>query len=203
MSLQLCLTEKPKTKADTARSPKTPRSPRHREAQLPPSRRSRNGGFRPRLSLPDAQYPLNINTLHSSRATQCDVLTARCPVFNRTALRVRRNRRTLLVSRDLPRASTVCRVEMWCGGVRLGISVSGPFGCRCLTSLAMAPFPHPAHQTGRAVFRHPAFGQGFTTSAASHVRPRTVGVRSVEAGIIPASGADSGHRTVSFHYPAP
>ena len=95
------------------------------------------------------------------------------------------------------------RVEMWCGGVRLGISVSGPFGCRCLTSLAMAPFPHPAHQTGRAVFRHPAFGQGFTTSAASHVRPRTVGVRSVEAGIIPASGADSGHRTVSFHYPAP
>ena len=42
---------------------------------------------------------------------------------------------------------------MWCGGVRLGISVSGPFGCRCLTSLAMAPFPHPAHQTGRAVFR--------------------------------------------------
>src|SRR5208337_2023748 len=23
-----------------------------------------------------------------------------------------------------------------------------------------APFPHPAHQTGRADFRHPAFGQG-------------------------------------------
>ena len=51
---------------------------------------------------------------------------------------------------------------MWRGGFRLGISVSGPFGCRCLTSLAMAPFPHPAHQTGRAVFRHPAFGQGCT-----------------------------------------
>jgi hypothetical protein len=41
-----------------------------------------------------------------------------------------------------------CRVEMWRGDVRLGISGSGPFGCRCLTSLAMAPFPHPAHQTG-------------------------------------------------------
>ncbi len=26
---------------------------------------------------------------------------------------------------------------MWRGGFRLGISVSGPFGCRCLTSLAM------------------------------------------------------------------
>src|ERR1039457_456094 len=49
---------------------------------------------------------------------------------------------------------------MWRGGFRLGLSVSGPFGCRCLTSLAMAPFPHPAHQTGRAVFPHPAFGQG-------------------------------------------
>ena len=51
---------------------------------------------------------------------------------------------------------------MWRGGFRLGLSVSGPFGRRCLTSLAMAPFPHPAHQTGRAVFPHPAFGQGCT-----------------------------------------
>jgi hypothetical protein len=25
----------------------------------------------------------------------------------------------------------------------------------------MTPFSHPAHQTGRAVFPHPAFGQGF------------------------------------------
>ena len=38
------------------------------------------------------------------------------------------------------------RVEMWRGGFRLGILGSGPFGCRCLTSLAMAPFPHPAHK---------------------------------------------------------
>jgi hypothetical protein len=96
-----------------------------------------------------------------------------------------------------------CRVEMWRGGFRLGISVSGPFGCRCLTGLAMAPFPHPAHQTGRAVFPHPAFGQGFTTYAASHVRPRTIAVTFVGAGIIPASGAVAGHRTVSFRYPAP
>src|SRR5450755_4998814 len=40
-----------------------------------------------------------------------------------------------------PRVETWCRVEIWRGG-------SG------------APFPDPAHQTGRAVFPHPAFGQG-------------------------------------------
>ena len=51
---------------------------------------------------------------------------------------------------------------MWRGGFRLGLSVAGPFVCRCLTSFAMAPFPHPAHQTGKAVFPHPAFGQGCT-----------------------------------------
>jgi hypothetical protein len=51
---------------------------------------------------------------------------------------------------------------MWRGGFRLGLSVTGPFGRRCLTSLAMTSFPHPAHQTGRAVFPHPAFGQGCT-----------------------------------------
>ena len=40
------------------------------------------------------------------------------------------------------------RVEMWRGVDRLGISGSGPFGCRCLTSFAVDPFSHPAHQTG-------------------------------------------------------
>jgi hypothetical protein len=42
---------------------------------------------------------------------------------------------------------------MWRGGVTFGIPGSGPFGCRSLTSRAMATFPHPAHQTVRAVFR--------------------------------------------------
>src|SRR6476646_6038791 len=54
------------------------------------------------------------------------------------------------------------RVEMWRGGGRLGISVSAPFVWRCLTGAALAPFPHPAHRTGRADFPHPALGQGFT-----------------------------------------
>jgi hypothetical protein len=36
-----------------------------------------------------------------------------------------------------------CRVEMWRGGFRLGLSVTGPFGCRCLTSFAMLRFHIP------------------------------------------------------------
>jgi hypothetical protein len=75
---------------------------------------------------------------------------------------------------------------MWRGGFRLGLSVSGSFVCRCLTSFAMAPFPHPAHQTGRAIFSHPAFGQGFTSYSASHVCPRTIAAMFPEAGTIPA-----------------
>jgi hypothetical protein len=31
--------------------------------------------------------------------------------------------------------------------VRCGLSVAGPFVCRCLNSLTMLPFPHPAHRT--------------------------------------------------------
>ena len=40
-----------------------------------------------------------------------------------------------------------CRVEVWRGG--------GTFA---------APFPHPAHRTGRADFPHPALGSGITCS---------------------------------------
>jgi hypothetical protein len=53
------------------------------------------------------------------------------------------------------------RVEMWRGGVRLGLSVPAPFVWRCLISRAVAPFPHPAHRTGQAAFPHPALGQDF------------------------------------------
>src|SRR6266571_4214061 len=52
-------------------------------------------------------------------------------------------------------------VARWC---RCSLSVAGPFGCRCLTSLTMLPFPHPAHRTGQACFRHPALGESFTMS---------------------------------------
>ena len=42
---------------------------------------------------------------------------------------------------------------------RLSLSVADSFVCRCLTSSAMLPFPHPAHRTGRADLPHPALGE--------------------------------------------
>src|ERR1700756_1754948 len=39
------------------------------------------------------------------------------------------------------------RVEMWRGGFRLHISVSASFVWRCLSGVAMTPFPHPARRT--------------------------------------------------------
>ncbi|HMK24160.1 MAG TPA: hypothetical protein VK466_17650, partial [Terriglobales bacterium] len=38
------------------------------------------------------------------------------------------------------------RVEEWRGGFRLDLSVSAPFVWRCLSGLAVAPFPHSAHR---------------------------------------------------------
>jgi hypothetical protein len=58
------------------------------------------------------------------------------------------------------------RVEMWRGDVRLSMPVPAPFVWRCLSGSAVAPFPHPAHRTGRADFPHPALGQDFTPSFA-------------------------------------
>ena len=65
-----------------------------------------------------------------------------------------------------PLENTIRRVEMWRGGVRLSMSVPAPFVWRCLSGLAVAPFPHPAHRTGRADFPHPALGQDLTPSVA-------------------------------------
>src|ERR1700722_6670389 len=45
-------------------------------------------------------------------------------------------------------AGRLCRVEMWRGGFRLGISVTGPFGRRCLTSFAMLRFHIPLIKPG-------------------------------------------------------
>src|SRR5438270_3233549 len=48
---------------------------------------------------------------------------------------------------------------MWRSGGRPNISVAAPFVWRCLTSSAVALFPHLAHRTGHADFPHPALGQ--------------------------------------------
>ena len=65
------------------------------------------------------------------------------------------------------RAGPFVRVESRTGAVAVG---TGLFCCRPLSQHAgvairsMAPFPVPAHQTGRAGLPHPAFGQGFILS---------------------------------------
>jgi hypothetical protein len=56
------------------------------------------------------------------------------------------------------------RVEVWCGHFRLNISVAAPFVWRCLTGSTLAPSPHPARQTGRADFPHPAFSRSVKPS---------------------------------------
>jgi hypothetical protein len=58
--------------------------------------------------------------------------------------------------------AVVGRVEMWRGGGRSNISVSAPFVWRCLSGSTVAPFPHPAHRTGRADLPHSALGQDLT-----------------------------------------
>src|SRR5262249_5081819 len=52
-------------------------------------------------------------------------------------------------------------VEWSTGAVTVGRAylLSGSFGCRCLTSLALAPFPALPHQTGHDHLGHPAFRQ--------------------------------------------
>jgi hypothetical protein len=74
------------------------------------------------------------------------------------------------------------RVESRCGAVAVGRTYlfAAPFVWRCLSGSTLAPFPHPAHRTGRADFPHPALGQDLTPSpttrraqAGSDVRARS------------------------------
>ena len=52
------------------------------------------------------------------------------------------------------------RVERWRGGVGFGIILFRGFPVRVSLAACRAPFPPPAHRTGRADFPHPALGQG-------------------------------------------
>ena len=58
------------------------------------------------------------------------------------------------------------RVERWRGGVGFGIFCVGVSPVCVSIAACRAPFPPPAHRTGRADFPHPALGQG------SWFRPR-------------------------------
>lgn len=58
------------------------------------------------------------------------------------------------------------RVESRCDAVMLGSAYlfAASFVWRCLTSLTMTPFSHPAHRTGHALLTHPALGQNIMPS---------------------------------------
>ena len=56
---------------------------------------------------------------------------------------------------------------MWRGGFRLGLSVTGPFGCRCLSSLAMLRFHIPLIKPGVRFSRTRLSDKGFTDMPSS------------------------------------
>ena len=58
------------------------------------------------------------------------------------------------------------RVEMWRGGLGFGLLPFQGFPVGGAISVCHAPFPHPAHRTGRADLPHPALGQSITLSHA-------------------------------------
>ena len=72
-------------------------------------------------------------------------------------------------------------VEMWRGGFRLHISVSASFVWRCLSGVAVTPFPHPARRTGQAALPHPALGQDLTPSPTACRAQARLGVRARSA----------------------
>jgi transposase len=86
------------------------------------------------------------------------------------------------------RRSRIGRVEMWRGGIRVGLSVAAPFVWRCPSNLTVAPFPHPAHRTGQADLPHPALGQDLTPSPTTRPQAET-GVRNRSART--GAGVDS------------
>ena len=89
----------------------------------------------------------------------CATVVLRADASKQKARSCKQKARSCSIRQSRPLSVLVGRVEMWRGGDRLRISVSAPFVWRCLTSRAVAPFPHPAHRTGQALLTHPALGQ--------------------------------------------
>jgi hypothetical protein len=61
--------------------------------------------------------------------------------------------------------------------LRRSLSVVRPFRLSVPHELLRAPFPHPAHRTGRADFSHPALGQGTVRSPTGGPTPRRLPLR--------------------------
>jgi transposase len=86
------------------------------------------------------------------------------------------------------------RVERWRGGLGCGLLPYQGFPVRGAISACHAPFPPPAHRTGRAVFPHPALLQNFRISLSA--RPH--GFRAV--GTTRASDRGRHRDTVCIRY---
>ncbi len=102
--------------------------------------------------------------------------------FARAGISIAMERRTAF-GRLPPDAAEpqICRVEMWRGGSRFGLSVAAPFVWRCPSNLAIAPFPHPPHRTGLADCPHPALGRDVTLSSTTRRAQAGSGVRAQNA----------------------
>jgi transposase len=67
-------------------------------------------------------------------------------------------------------AIPIGRVEVWRGGLGGDISVSRPFRLPVPHEPRRAPFPHPAHRTGRAALPHPALIRSIRPSRSAWLR---------------------------------
>ena len=101
------------------------------------------------------------------------------------------------VERSVPDSPRVGRVERWRGGVGFGIIPCRGFPVRVSIAACHAPFPPPAHRTGRADFPHPALGQGFTLSPtescafAAEAEPAPASVQGIRPGSVTFPGLES------------
>src|SRR5271167_3371951 len=84
---------------------------------------------------------------------------------------------------------------MWRGGRRFGLSVAASFVWRCPSTLALTPFPHPAHRTGLADRPHPALGQNITPSPTTGHAQVALGVRVRCTNLHPLENAAFTRRT--------
>jgi len=92
---------------------------------------------------------------------------------------------------------------MWRGGFRLGLSVTGPFGCRCLTSLAVLRFHIPLIKPGVRFSRTRLSDKALFDVLLHTFAHETIAARFVGVGGVPALGTDIRQGNVDVPDPAP
>src|SRR5208283_4757759 len=76
------------------------------------------------------------------------------------------------------------RVERWRGGLGFGLLLGQGFPVCGAISVCHAPFPPPAHRTGRADFPHPALRLASPSSPRSRLAARSSPDRKVASGTL-------------------